>query len=74
LAHRPEPSAPRFQQAVALDAQHASLVLVGAAGRQAGGGAEGLMCEILSRSAVLNSNEVESSSVASVGRLKLLGH
>jgi hypothetical protein len=40
VPHRPEPSAPIDQQAVAVDAQHAALDLVGAADRQAVAGAD----------------------------------
>jgi hypothetical protein len=38
--HRPEPSAPIDQQAVAVDAQHAALDLVGTADRHAVAGAD----------------------------------
>jgi hypothetical protein len=40
VPHRPQPFAPIDQQAVAVDAQHAALDLVGAVGRQAGGVAD----------------------------------
>jgi hypothetical protein len=40
MPHRPEPSAPIDEQAVAIDVKHAALDLVGASGRQAGGGTE----------------------------------
>jgi hypothetical protein len=44
--HRPVPSAPIDQQAVAVDAQHAALDLVGGVGRQAVAGAWGAAAEV----------------------------